>query len=294
MHGFLHLIYHSFIDTIKLVPFLFLTYVLMEYLEHRTSGSAEKVLKHSGRFGALLGSAIGIIPQCGFSSAAASLYSARVISMGTLIAVFLSTSDEMVPIFISRPNASLTVMMKFLAAKFVIALIVGFLVDFIIKSIHRRKGIKQEIKIEELCERDKCHCHSDILKSALVHTGKITLFIFIFTFILSFVVDLIGEDNIALLVSSKPILANILSALVGLIPNCASSIIVSELFIEGVISSGALLSGLLVNSGVAIAVLVRTNRPRKNSWLIISILFAVSVLVGIIVDITPIAQWLAA
>ena len=293
MHSLLDFVSHSFVDTIKLVPFLFLTYILMEYLENRTNGSAEKILKRSGQFGSVIGSALGIIPQCGFSSAAASLYSARVISMGTLVAVFLSTSDEMVPIFISRPDASLTVMLKFLAVKFIVALIVGLLIDIIISAINKKRGVSQEAKIEELCEREKCHCHSDIVKSALVHTGKITLFVFIFTLVLNFIVYFVGESNIALLVSSKPILANILASIVGLIPNCASSIIVSELFIGGVISSGALISGLLVNSGVALAVLFRTNRPRKNTWLIVGILFVISVVVGIVVDLTPIGQWLS-
>lgn len=287
---FLELIGETFIDTIKLVPFLFLTYILMEYLEHRAGGAAEKVLKRSGQFGAVLGSVLGIVPQCGFSSAAAGLYSARIISIGTLISVFLSTSDEMVPIFISRPDASLRVMLKILATKFVIALVAGVLIDLVIRLINKKKGFEQEIMIDELCKRDNCHCHANILGSALVHTGKITLFVLIFSFILNLIVAFVGKEYIALIVLDKPILANVLAAIVGLIPNCASSIIVSELFIEGVISTGALLSGLLVNSGVAIAVLFRTNRPRKNTWLIIGLLIAISVVAGIIIDLTPLAQ----
>lgn len=292
MIKFFSLISDSLLDTLKLLPFLFLTYLLMEYLEHRAGGAAEKVLKRSGQFGAVIGSALGIIPQCGFSSAAAGLYSARVISIGTLISVFLATSDEMIPIFISR-GGDLTLMLKILAVKFVIALVAGLIIDLVIKAIYKKKGTEQAVKIEELCERDQCHCHNDILKSALVHTGKISLFILIFTFVLNFLVYFVGENNIALLVLNRPVLANILAAIVGLIPNCASSVIISELFIEGMLSAGALLSGLLVNSGIALAVLFRTNRPKKNTFIIVAILLAISIVVGIVIDLTPMAQWLS-
>lgn len=292
MHTLLHLLSHSLLDALKLIPFLFLTYLAMEYLEHKAGGAAERVLKRSGQFGSLLGSALGIIPQCGFSSAAAGLYSARVISLGTLISVFLSTSDEMMPIFISN-GASLTLMLKVLASKFVIALIAGTAVDLIIRAVYRKRGIDQSARIEDLCERDHCHCHGSLLRSAIVHTAKIAVFIFVFTFILNCAVEFIGESVIASVVLNKPILANVLAALVGIIPNCASSVIITELFIEGVIPAGAMLSGLLVNSGVALAVLFRSNRPRKNTWAIVGLLLAISIVVGIIVDITPISSWLA-
>ena len=288
---FFDLIGDSLLDTLKLLPFLFLTYILMEYLEHRAGGSAEKFLKRSGQFGSLLGSALGILPQCGFSSAAAGLYSARVISVGTLIAVFLSTSDEMVPIFIV--NGNITLILKVLAVKFVIALVAGLAIDLILKAIYKKKGITPEPNIEELCERDNCHCKHDIFKSALVHTGKVTLFIFIFSFVLNFLVYFVGESNIALLILNKPIIANILAAIVGLIPNCASSVVISELFLDGTLSAGALISGLLVNSGVALAVLFRTNRPRKNTLAIVGILLAISIVAGIVIDLTPLGTWLA-
>ena len=288
---FFSLIGDSLLDTLKLLPFLFLTYILMEYLEHRAGGSAEKFLKRSGQFGSLIGSALGILPQCGFSSAAAGLYSARVISVGTLIAVFLSTSDEMVPIFIV--NGNITLILKVLAVKFVIALVAGLAIDLILKAINKKKGIIPEPNIEELCERDNCHCKHDILKSALVHTGKVTLFIFIFSFVLNFLVYFVGESNIALLILNKPVIANILAAIVGLIPNCASSVVISELFLDGTLSAGALISGLLVTSGVALAVLFRTNRPRKNTLAIVGILLAISIVAGIVIDLTPLGTWLA-
>lgn len=265
----------------------------MEYLEHRAGNSAEKLLKRSGQFGAVVGGAIGLVPQCGFSSAAAGLYSARVISMGTLISVFLSTSDEMIPIFIARPDSNLLSMLKILAVKLGISILAGVAVDLVLRTIYKKRGGEPTVKIDELCERDKCHCHNNLLKSTLIHTGKISVFILIFTFVLNFLVYFIGEDTIAMIVLDKPVLANILAAVVGLIPNCASSVIISELFIGGVISAGALMSGLLVNSGVALAVLFRTNRPRKNTFIIVGIILAVAILAGIVIDLTPIARWIA-
>ncbi len=293
MIKFFSLIGDSFIDTLQLLPYLFLTYIIMEYLEHRANNAPEKVLKRSGQFGSVIGSLLGIVPQCGFSSAAAGLYSARIISLGTLVSVFLATSDEMIPIFISR-GANLFTMLKILAVKFVIALLSGLVIDLVLRAIYKKKGVEPKANIEEICKRDNCKCKNDILKSALVHVGKISAFILVFSFVLNFLIYFVGENNIALLVLNKPVIANILAAVVGLIPNCASSVVISELFVEGMLSAGALMSGLLINSGVAMAVLFRTNRPRKNNWLIVALLFVISIIVGIIIDLTPLAQWLAA
>ncbi len=292
MHELIHIITHSIFDSLKLLPFLFITYLLMEYLEHHSKDIAEKILKHSGKYGALLGSVLGLLPQCGFSSAAAGFYSARVISIGTLVAVFLSTSDEMLPILISS-NAPVLLILKILAIKFAVALLAGIGIDLIFKSIYKKKSINQESKIEEFCEREDCHCHNSVIKPALVHTLKVGGFILIVTLALNIIIHFIGEENIAHLILNKPILANILSAIVGVVPNCASSIIVTELYVSGVLSSGAMLSGLLINSGVAIAVLFRTNRPQKNTFAIILILLAISIVSGIIVDITPLGHWLS-
>ncbi|MBO5716126.1 MAG: arsenic efflux protein [Clostridia bacterium] len=292
MHEILHIIEHSIIDWVKLIPFLFITYLLMEYLEHHSQEIAEKILKRSGQFGALIGSALGLIPQCGFSSAAAGFYSARVISLGTLVAVFLSTSDEMLPILISNRVAP-SLIFKILFTKFAIALVAGFTIDLILKAIYKKKEINQESKIEEFCEREDCHCHHGIVKPALVHTLKVGGFILLVTLMLNLVIHFIGEENIANIISNKSILASVLSAIVGIIPNCASSVIVTELYASGILSSGAMLSGLLVNSGVALAVLFRTNSPKRNTLKIILILLAISIISGIIVDVTPIGQWLS-
>lgn len=292
MHEFLHTLEHSFIDSIKLIPFLFITYLFMEYLEHHSEEIEKKVLKRSGQFGSIIGGLLGIIPQCGFSSAAAGLYAARVISLGTLVSVFLSTSDEMLPIFFSR-NAPISLIIKILAVKLIAAIIFGLAIDFIFKAIRRKHSTPFESKIEEFCKREDCHCHKEILMPALVHTAKVGAFIFVFTLIVNLVLLFVGEDTLASIISNKPILANILSALVGLIPNCASSVIISELYLGKILSVGAMISGLLANSGVALAVLFRTNRPRKDNFAIVLILFVISVLVGIVIDITPIARWIS-
>ena len=287
MTEILHIIWHSLLDSIKLIPFLFLTYLLMEYLEHRSGDIAERVLKKSGQYGALIGSSLGLLPQCGFSSAAAGLYGARVISLGTLISVFLSTSDEMLPIFISH-SISLEIIIKILLVKLIIALLAGIVVDLIINALYKKKAIKQESKIEEFCEREDCHCHHGIVKPALIHTLKIGAFIFFFTFLLNVIIHMEGEENIAHLISNKPFLANVLSALVGLIPNCASSVIISELYVDGILTAGTMLSGLLANSGVALAVLFRTNRPKKSNLIIVLIIFVISVLSGLTIDLIKI------
>ena len=292
MHEILHIIWHSFVDSIKLLPFLFLTYLLMEYIEHHSSDIAQKILKRSGQFGSLIGSSLGLIPQCGFSSAAASFYSARVISIGTLIAVFLSTSDEMLPILISN-SISLNLIFRILLVKFIVALLVGTTIDFTVKAINKRKSISQESKIEEFCEREDCHCHHSVIKPALIHTLKVGGFIFVVTLALNIIIHCIGEGNIANIILNKPIIANIISAFVGVIPNCASSVIVTELYASGILSSGAMISGLLINSGVALAVLFRTNHPKKDTLKIILILFFVSIIAGIIVDLSPIGNWLS-
>lgn len=283
MSDFFYILEHSFIESIKLIPFLFLTYLLMEYLEHHSGDIAERILKRSGQFGSLIGSLLGLLPQCGFSSAAAGLYGAKLISLGTLIAVFLSTSDEMIPIFLSH-QVSADIIFKTLLTKFVIALIVGIIIDLVLKAIYKKRSIKCESKIEEFCEREDCHCHHGIIKPALIHTIKVGAFIFVFTLALNTLIQYVGEENIKELVLNRPFLANVLSALIGLVPNCASSVIISELYIDSIISAGTMISGLLANSGVALAVLFRTNRPRKNNVLIVILLFVISIVSGLIID----------
>jgi hypothetical protein len=276
-------------DTLTLVPFLFITYLVMEWLERKTEEQSASLLSRVGRLGPLAGSAAGVIPQCGFSAAAASLYSGGVISVGTLLAVFLSTSDEMVPIFISSA-VSPAVIRKLLLAKFVIALITGVTVDMTVKLVNYT--FRTHKHIHDLCEQEHCGCEDEeggILRSALVHTGKITLFVFFVSLVISLLVSSLGQDKIAAFLTGIPVLGVFLSGLIGLIPNCAASVIITQLYLDGLLTAGQMMAGLLVGAGVGILVLARTNRHRGENLRVIAALYGAGVIWGIIIDILGIA-----
>jgi len=270
-------------DTLTLVPFLFLTYVAMEWLERKTEEQSVALLSRIGKFSHIAGAGIGLIPQCGFSAAAASLYSGGVITAGTLLAVFLSTSDEMIPIFLSSLAGASTIG-RILAAKFVIALVSGIAVDLIAKLIHHRSETKH---IHDLCEREHCGCEDEeggILHSALIHTLKITGFIFVISLALSLMMEVIGKDALASLLTGAPIAGTVATAVIGLIPNCAASVAISEMYLEGLLTSGQLMSGLLVGAGVGILVLVRTNNKTKENVKVIGTLLLLGIVWGILID----------
>ena len=270
-------------DTLTLVPFLFLTYLAMEWLERRTEEQSVDLLARIGKFGHVAGAGIGLIPQCGFSAAAASLYSGGVITAGTLIAVFLSTSDEMLPIFLSSSVGAGTIG-KILAAKFVIALVSGIAVDLIAKLVHHRSETKH---IHDLCEREHCGCEDEeggILHSALIHTIKITGFIFFISLILSLLMEFIGEEALASLLTGAPVAGTIVTAVIGLIPNCAASVVIAQMYLEGLLTCGQLMSGLLVGAGVGLLVLVRTNNKTKENAKVIGTLLVLGIAWGILID----------
>ena len=275
---------HTLLDTLKLIPFLFLAYLLMEFLEHKSGSAAEAQLKRSGKIGPLLGSALGILPQCGFSVAAAGLYTGRVITTGTLVAVFLATSDEMLPILVSE-GAPLPLIFKILGIKLLIGIAAGFLIDLVERVIHRKRSIVTEPRIEELCEREHCRCGEHFALSAVRHTLHVTLFVLLFTFLLNLLLHGIGEDKLGTLLTATPVVGNLVAALVGLIPNCASSVVLTEMYLSGILSAGAMLSGLLVNAGIGLAVLFRNNRPVRDSFRILALLFGIGTLTGILIDL---------
>ena len=271
-------------DTLTLVPFLFLTYLAMEWLERRTEEQSVDLLARIGKLGHIAGAGIGLIPQCGFSAAAASLYSGGVITAGTLIAVFLSTSDEMLPIFLSSSVGAGTIG-KILAAKFVIALISGIAVDLIAGLVHHRSETKH---IHDLCEREHCGCEDEeggILHSALVHTLKITGFIFVISLILSLLMEFIGVGVMASFLKDAPAAGTIVTAVIGLIPNCAASVVIAQMYLEGLLTSGQLMSGLLVGAGVGLLVLVRTNNKTRENAKVIGVLLALGIAWGILIDL---------
>lgn len=273
----LEVIEEALIDSFKLLPFLFITYLIMEYIEHKTSKKSKEVIKKSGKFGPAIGSILGIFPQCGFSVSATNLYAARVITLGTLISVYLSTSDEMLPIFISEAVPVSTIF-KILGMKLVIGMIAGFLIDFVLRKR------KEEERIIEICEEEHCHCEHGIIKSALKHTLNIFVFILIITFLINVAIYFIGEERIADFIQINPILGPAITSLIGLIPNCAASVILTQLYLEKVISASALISGLLVGAGVGLAVLFKTNKGIKENIKIMVILYAIGVMSGLAIQ----------
>lgn len=348
-----HILEHSIGDILYLIPFLFVTYLAMEWLEHKTGGRTQEAIRRAGAAGPVIGALLGAIPQCGFSAASAALYAGRVVTLGTLFAVFLSTSDEMLPIFLAE-QVPLTTILKILGVKIIIGMVMGFIFDAALRIARRDV---QPLRIHELCEQDKCACHDDcatceanpelvyahfedaahhgecteeacghthehrhehghadhheeschefecadahcmghdhdhshdggwkgIAKSALKHTVQVTLFIFIITLALNAVLEVAGQDALAHFLGSNAVLSVLASALVGLIPNCAASVVVAQLYLEGVLGAGAMMAGLLVSAGVGLMVLVRANRPVRQSIAIIVALYATGVFWGLII-----------
>lgn len=274
-----HLIIHTLEDIITLLPFLFVAFLIIELIEHKFSNKTKKIITKSGKFGPLIGSLLGCFPQCGFSVMATNLYVTEIISLGTLISIYLTTSDEMLPVLITR-GVSGSVIVKLLLVKFVIGLLFGFIIDFIIHS--KKNNSKKSFHI---CEDDDCHCEKGVLYSTVIHTVKTFIFIFIVSFVLNLGMDYIGNDILFNVIKNNNILTPIISGAIGLIPNCASSVILTELFVNNVISAGSLIAGLLAGSGIGLIVLFKTNHNWKNSLKVLGICYICGVLSGIVLNL---------
>lgn len=275
----LHILIHTLEDLIGIIPFLYIAFLIMEYLEHRVNSKKDKL--NNKKLGPVIGSILGVIPQCGFSVLATNLFSSRVITFGTLLAVYLSTSDEMLPLLISN-GISFKLIIIILSIKVVVGIIFGYLFDLILR--------KKENKIDKennyfICKEDDCHCEKSLFKSSLIHTLRITFFIFITTFLLNILIHYLGEDKISMILLKNNFFGPFLSSLVGLIPNCASSVIMTELYVKGVITTGMLIGGLLTGSGVGLLVLFRVNKNKKENLIMLLSLYLIGVLVGIIIDL---------
>ena len=273
----LHIIEDSVLDSARLIPFLFVTYLAMEYLEHRTGERLHKLVEGAGRVGPVAGGLLGMVPQCGFSAAAANLYAGRVITLGTLAAIFLSTSDEMLPILISE-QASAAMILKILAAKAVIGMTAGLAIDLLY-----RKGNESREKIHDICRQERCHCEKGILRSALSHTVQIAFFILTVSIALNLLLHFVGEEALAGLILNRPIAGPMLSGLVGLIPNCAGSVVITQLYLEGAMGLGAAMAGLLAGSGVGLLVLFRVNHNRRENLKILALLYCLGAAAGIVI-----------
>lgn len=343
-------------DTLSLVPFLLVTYLALETLEHVAGDSVNGAIKRAGAAGPVVGSLLGMVPQCGFSAMAATLYAGRVVTLGTLVAVFLSTSDEMLPLLLAE-QVPVQTMAMLLASKALIALVTGFIVDAAIRGLRRNARAHAAIRrtvlgtaanpahvncahddhtggdiidevaeagvsadhIHELCERDHCGCDEDedehghdhshdhghadeherhhdhshsyegapivsIIRSAISHTVQVSVFIFLVTLILVAVLEAFGESAIEQFLRGNETLAVLGSALVGLIPNCSASVVITQLYLEGALQLAPMLAGTLISAGVGYLVLFRTNRSARENVVFLVMMYVIGAGWGLILS----------
>lgn len=280
MELFIDILKDTTIDTVKLIPFLFLTYLAMEYLENKAGQKTVRMLLGAGKKGPVIGGILGVVPQCGFSAAAANLYSGGVITVGTMIAVFLSTSDEMLPILISS-SVGITRILHLLLVKAGIAMVSGIAIDLVIRDCRKTAEEKHHHHNHE----GEQGCEERLALAALRHTMEVFIYIAGISFLLNLGIAAIGEETLAGFFTSIPVLGEFLAALVGLIPNCASSVVITELYLSDVIGAGAMMSGLLVNAGVGILVLLRIDHDRKETAKIVAALYALGVSWGLVIHV---------
>ncbi|MBQ4156297.1 MAG: arsenic efflux protein [Clostridia bacterium] len=282
----IHALKHTVLESLKLLPFIFLVFLFLEYIEHKMNEKSHELIHKAGNFGPLIGSVLGAVPQCGFSAMASNLYATRVITLGTLVSIFLSTSDEMFVIMLARADkSSITKGLILISIKIIIALVVGFVIDFILK----KKNVKESERIHDFCEQEHCKCEHGVLRSAIHHTLRVIFFIFIVSLLLNFAIEYFGEEILAKLLLKNSIFAPVLAGVVGLIPNCASSVIITEMYLSKAISFGSCLSGLLVGSGVGMLILFKVNRPMKKNIFIAFLVFLIGVSFGVIADLIGIS-----
>ena len=321
MDLFVDVLADSVIDTLKLIPFLFVTYLAMEALEHFASNKVREAVERAGTAGPVVGALLGALPQCGFSAMAATLFSGRVVTAGTLVAVILSTSDEMIPVFVAHQEPA-SRMLSIIAFKVVLGIVAGLLLDVALRLLHRAGD--GHAHIHELCEREHCHCeeadeldddeghdgrgdhndhHNDndghhehahhhghshshhgawgIVRSACVHTIQVTAFIFLISLLFGLIIEGLGVDSIRSMLAYHPVRATFIAALVGLIPNCGASVAIAELFLDGTLATGPMLAGLLSSGGVGLLVLWRTNADARQNVYVTLLVYGVAVLAGL-------------
>jgi hypothetical protein len=264
-------------DGLKLLPFLWVAFLIIELLEHKFNKQSKKIIKQSGRFGPLLGGILGCFPQCGFSVLATNLYVTRIISLGTLISIYLSTSDEMLPMLIAH-GSSFNEILMILGIKLVIGVVSGFIIDFIFNK-------KEKVLINDLCEEEHCHCEKGIFLSSFKHTFRTLIFIMFVSFILNIVMFYGGEEFLSNILGTDSLLAPFLVSLIGLIPNCAASVVITELYLKGVMSFASAVAGLLAGSGVAILVLFKSNKDKKENIKILLLVYLIGVVSGLILEL---------
>lgn len=283
--GIVKVLLEALIDSASMLPFLFLAFLLMEFIEHKAGNRIAGFLKKTGggAGGALVGAAAGCIPQCGFSVAASNLYAGRIITFGTLISVFISTSDEAVPVLIAHPDM-LGVIWKLIAVKIVIAAVAGIAADAVIRVLKLKANDSDSIG--EMCSESGCGCGSHgIWYSSFKHTLNIFIFILIVNVLLGAVMAFAGEEAVSGFLGGMGILQPVIAGIVGLIPNCAASVVITELYADGAISFGSAAAGLCTGAGVGLAVLFRANKNIRENLAVIGTVYAVGVICGIILNL---------
>ena len=269
----------TIIDSLKLIPFLLVAFLIIELLEHKLNNKTKHIINKTKKVGPIIGSLLRVIPQCGSSVMATNLYITRIITLGTLISIYLSTSDEMLIIMISE-KVEISLILKILLIKIFFGIVYGLIID---KIINKKKKDKETNY--ELCDEEHCDCNHSILLSAIKHTLHITLFIFIITLIINTIFTLLGDNYLSKILLNNSILSPFITSLIGLIPNCAASVILTELYLNSTISLGALIGGLLTSSGSSLLVLIKNNKNQKENLSIILLLYALGVLSGIIIEL---------
>lgn len=272
----LDIIIDTLFDCLKMLPFLFLAFFIIEYTEHKLNNKIKNKIENSGKYGPIIGGFLGIIPECGFSVIATNLYIARIITLGTLFAIYLTTSDEML-IYMLATNAPLKLIVKVIIIKLIIGIIAGIIIDKIIK--------KETKKNYDICEHDHCNCHDkSILKSSISHTLKTFVFIILITFIINLCFAYFGEEYLTNIFNKNNLFMPLLAALIGLIPSCSASILITTLLVNNVVSFGTALAGLLSSAGIGLLILIKNNKNKKESIKILLMLYFISALSGIIIN----------
>ncbi len=288
MEFVIHSLLHAAKDCLKMLPFLFIAYLLMEILENSTSHKAEHAIKKAGVFGPFIGAVLGAVPQCGFSVAAANLYSGRIVSIGVLAAVFISTSDEAVPILLANPKHFGKILLL-IATKVVLGIIAGYLFEFLFTKTPLEKLAKPVVEDVHGHEHESCHSckhsHGKMWKSVVLHTLSTWLFIFAITAGLNMIIEAVGLEGTKTIFLGNSIFQPVVAALIGFIPNCASSVFLTGLYAEGALSFGSVIAGLCTGAGVGMLVLFKANKSVKQNLTIAGLLYAFSCVVGVILHI---------
>jgi len=294
--------FDSLIDTAKMIPFLLVVYAAIEVLEHYYGDQLKKIVSRAGKAGPIIGAIVGSIPQCGFSVVFAALYTKNLITIGTLIAVFLSTSDEAIPVILGQPDRA-SIILPIIGVKIIIAIISGYIIDIFFrkankKSLNSMECQNQDCKLQyhhhnESVENLGCCGHhpidkkidfKEIIFHPIIHTLKISFFIFIITFIIGSVLTAFDEQQLSQIFFNQSFLQPVIASLIGLIPNCASSVAITQLYLDQIIDFPSVIAGLLAGAGLGLIVLFREKGFIKKAFVVLSILFLVSVISGIFLE----------